>query len=810
MSGSESSAPEACPSEETLEAIAGGLVPTSGIAGHLETCSSCRATLEELKGAVSMLDSVIEAGLDPAASADGRVSGYRLLKEIHRGGQGVVWLAEQHGTSRRVAIKMLLLGVAATTEQRRRFEREVEVIASLRDPAIVTIFEQGVTADGVPYYAMEFVEGRRFDEWLEDTSPSITAAVRMLARIAEAVGTAHRRGVIHRDLKPGNILIDDDGLPRVLDFGLARLETEREFDASMTAETQDGAFLGNFAYASPEQLSGAPHAVDTSSDVYALGLLLYEALTRRRAFPNPDSIAALVEQRIGRTPPRPSTLTRGIGHELDLIVLRALDPDPKRRYATGGEFAADLRRYLDGRPVLARGDSASYVIWKAARRNVLATSIAVASLVIILSALVLLWQANVESRRRLVRAGSVASVYESAFAFINPQEQGTLELRAPELVLRLEETARTVLADEPADRARMLVLSGEALCNLEREEDAARCFSDALDIAEDLPPQDRDVLLAASHHGLGRVGYIKGKSADRRAEAAAELGMREDAARQSRLAVSLYDEAMAHYGRAIELRQSGSAASPKEHARSVMHLAGTRLARLIGGGRLADPRLLAEVEAEFVAAQHEIAGLKPADPEFEASAWNAIAVVRQEQGNAKAAIEAARRAAALVERDEASSWAGRAQGSLGTRLLRAGMYEEAIPPLQRGVEICREIFGDQSTITTRYWSRLVEALLLDGRFEDVLSVADEFQEMVGDDDVDVTLCRMDALVGLGRTEEAITLGRSRRGRFADGTEPRGLEIRRVLLGAQIGVVPTDDEREEIFTRWGRMTNEAAD
>jgi tetratricopeptide (TPR) repeat protein/predicted Ser/Thr protein kinase len=815
MSDATASDMHACPPEDTLEAIAGGFEAPDAVRRHVASCDSCRRTLAELGEAITVLDAALGSELDPSRAADTRIPGYRLTREIHRGGQGVVWLAEQVGTSRTVAIKMLLLGVAATTEQRRRFEREVEAIASMRDPAIVTIFEQGVTTDGVPYYAMEYVEGRRFDEWLEADTPSLGMAVSMIARIAEAVGTAHRHGIIHRDLKPGNILIDHEGLPRVLDFGLARLETERDFDATVTQETRDGAFLGNFAYASPEQLSGSPHAVDTSSDVYALGLLLYEAIAGCRAFPTPDSIATLVGQRVGRTPPKPSSVARGIGHELDLIVLKALDSEPQRRYATAVDFAADLRRYLDGLPVLARGDAAAYVLWKAARRNIVATSIAAGSLAVILLALVLLWLENRESERRLTRAEAVADVYHSAFEFVDPQGKGTIDLRAPDLIARLEGTARTSLEGEPIDQGRMLLLSGESFCNLEHVDDAERCYRDVILLADRIDGRESNELRAEARHGLGRVEYFRGVDADRRAAAARQRGRWEAAAMERAAAEGHLADAIAHYDAAVSLFAADSVASPATLARSLQHRAATRVSLEKVDGRIPDLAAIRDAESSLLEVERLIGELDPSDDELHAGTWNAIAAAREAMGDPDGAIEAARRAADLVDLDASSAWAGRAQATLGTRLLRAGRAEEAIDPLSRGVAICRTVYGDESLITRRYWHRWILAQLRSGRHEDAMATIAGFESICTDDDHDadrrrLALAGIDARVGLGRLDEARGLVDAWGSGGPDGRFDQEVEIRRFLLGDPDAGRPTAEEQAEILSRWGTTAVEAAD
>ncbi len=797
-----------CFDSTTLEAIAGGMPPTDRQTAHLATCPACRDAITALGASLDLLDVAVRSGHGEAIDPGTRVPGYRLIREIHRGGQGVVWLAEQDGTRRLVAIKMLLAGVAATSVQRRRFEREIEVVASLSDPAIVTIFEQGVTSDGVPYYAMEFVEGRRFDDWVSERRPTTRVAVNMVATIAAAVGTAHRRGIIHRDLKPGNILIDEAGLPKVLDFGLARLETERDFDATVAAVTEDGAFLGNFAYAAPEQLTGSPNAVDTSADVYALGLLLYEAIAGRPAFAAPDSIAALLGQRVGRVPQKPSIFASEVGHELDLIVLRSLDPEPDRRYATAGEFADDLHRLLDGRPVLARGDSIAYILRKAALRHLPITIVAGTSLLLILTAVIALAVLYRESERRLARAESVSEVYESAFEFVDPQAEGSMDLRAPDLIMRLVETARTSLVDQPLDQARMLLLAGESYCNLELIDEAERCFDWSNELTSDLRGDEAQALLATGRHGLGRVEYFRGLAAVMRAESERRLGRNAEADASRREAEAKFDAAIGHYESAVSMRRDDPLVSSTELAWSLQHLAWARFSRLTSDDPAPNPDAVGEILATLDLSRAIAEAASPSNPERVAANWNMVAAIREKTGNREGAIEAARRAANLVDRDEVSAWAGRAQASLGTRLLRAGRPGEAVEPLQRGVVICRAIYGDESTITTRYWTRLLRAEVEDGRFEEALQTIAELGDIPLDSQErrSVSIDHVDALAGLLRTNDAQSVAIGLRSAQGDDAMDRQLEHRLHLLGMEEAMAPAEAERAELLARWRWKSN----
>jgi hypothetical protein len=208
----------------------------------------------------------------------------------------------------------------------------------------------------------------------------------------------------------------------------------------------------------------------------------------------------------------------------DGAVISGQGPEITYAYATAGEFADDLTRLLDGRPVLARGDGAAYILWKAARRHALPTSIAAVSLILILSSIVALWMLYRESERRLQRAESVSKVYESAFEFVDPQAEGSIDLRAPDFIRRLERTARTALAEQPSDQAKMLLLAGDSFCNLELIDDADRCFRTGLELADSMGSPDARPLVAAAEHGLGRVDYFRGRDAGRGARRGGDQG----------------------------------------------------------------------------------------------------------------------------------------------------------------------------------------------------------------------------------------------------------------------------------------------
>ncbi|HWL94811.1 MAG TPA: serine/threonine-protein kinase [Phycisphaerae bacterium] len=304
--------------------------------------------------------------------------GYRLVREIHRGGQGVVFEAIQESTDRVVAIKVLRQGPFADRTELTRFEREIHVLSRLNHPNIVTIHDCSLSA-GHSFLVMDYVRGRGLDQYLVDADHSREESLQLFMKICDAVHAAHLRGIIHRDLKPGNIRIDEAGEPHVLDFGLAKLTGANADDSSPQTMTLTGQFVGSMPWASPEQVTGQTNEIDLRTDVYSLGVILYQLLTG--AFPYPVTGKARdVQDRIVNAPPmRPSSVrsvTGRIDGDLDTIVLKCLAKQPDRRYQSAGELAQDLRHFLAGEPIEAKRDSFVYVLRKQISRHWGATVVA--------------------------------------------------------------------------------------------------------------------------------------------------------------------------------------------------------------------------------------------------------------------------------------------------------------------------------------------------------------------------------------------------------------------------------------------------
>ncbi len=292
-----------------------------------------------------------------------RIGRYSVRRRIGAGGMGVVYEAEQDQPKRVVALKVMRPGRDSSAAFE-RFRREAEILGRLRHPGIAQVIEAGTHKDDagteVPYFAMEYVPGATtLTDYAKAHALDIRARIEIFAKVCDAVQHAHRAGIVHRDLKPENVLVDDSGDPRIIDFGIARAPAA--VVAERGAITMPQAVIGTLAYMSPEQWSGDPASVGSATDVYALGATLYELLTGRRPH-NLDGLSLSQMSEIVREerPARPSAHNPALRGDLDVIVLKAMHPDPSRRYASPGSLAEDIRRWLDRRPIEARTDEFMY------------------------------------------------------------------------------------------------------------------------------------------------------------------------------------------------------------------------------------------------------------------------------------------------------------------------------------------------------------------------------------------------------------------------------------------------------------------
>lgn len=339
-------------------------------------------------------------GLDPASAApiSGRIGPYTIRQCLSEGGIAIIYEAEQEHPRRVVALKMLRGGLASRSALR-RFQLEAEVLARLEHPGVARIYEAGLYqhpsdppgSPGVPYFAMEFIDGLPITAYANERGLSPQERMGLVASVCDAVQYAHQQGIIHRDLKPANILVDRHGQPKVLDFGVARV-TDADLLAT-TLHTEAGQLVGTLPYMSPEQIQGDPGLVDTRSDVYALGVILYEMLAGRHPFPVANmpipEAARMIREGI---PPALGSCHRSLRGDPNTIAMHALEKVPARRYASAAELAADLRRCIANEPIVAKPASALYYLRKMARRHAGAfTGTAVAAVALVATSVVSTW-----------------------------------------------------------------------------------------------------------------------------------------------------------------------------------------------------------------------------------------------------------------------------------------------------------------------------------------------------------------------------------------------------------------------------------
>ncbi len=432
-----------------------------------------------------------------------RIEGYRIIELLGTGGMGAVYLAEQENPRRRVAIKLLRPGIASPSLLS-RFTRESEILGRLRHPGIARIIESGsfrsMAGRGVqPYFAMEYIDGIPIYSYAQRHDLPTGDCLELIAKVCEAIDHAHQNGVTHRDLKPGNILVESDGQPRILDFGIAAL-TDSDVQVT-TVQTDVGQLLGTLPYMSPEQVQGDVRRIEPRTDIYAIGVLAYELLAGHRPYnlanrSLPEASRIICEEE----PATLSRVSRSFRGDIETIIGKALEKDPARRYATAAEMAADLRRYLSNQPIRARPPSAAYQLAKFTRRNrAIVGGVAATFITLLLGIILTSWYAVQLSDAReaeRLRAEEAASAAETSAAInrflnqmlssANPNKTLGREVSVRDLLV---DTARQLeqgdLSDQPEVRAAVLITIGDTFLALGDFDQARLHLEAACDLAAD-------------------------------------------------------------------------------------------------------------------------------------------------------------------------------------------------------------------------------------------------------------------------------------------------------------------------------------
>jgi serine/threonine protein kinase/tetratricopeptide (TPR) repeat protein len=532
-----------CPPADVIAAFAFGELDADAAApvqSHLSICETCLATVGHLAASRTNAEtnpSFSEQGaIESSTLAGQQIGPYRLIRRLGEGGMGEVWEAEQHAPIKRtVALKLLKSGMDSR-QIVTRFAAERQMLALMQHPNIAQVFDAGVTDTGRPYFVMEYVNGTRLTTYCDEKGLSVLERLELFQDVCNAVQHAHQKGVIHRDIKPSNVLVtmhDGRALPKVIDFGLAKL-IERAAD-DRTMMTEIGTVLGTPAYASPEQMSLSGLDVDTRSDVYSLGVLLHELLIGVIPFEaKGGDAAALVELRNNiraAEPPRPSTritrlgarastiakargldadaLRRQLRGDLDWIVMKALEKDRSRRYASPADLARDTQRFLDHKPVLAGPPTSAYRVRKFVRRHRIGTAFAAVMGCLVVAFVVMTVIQGQRVARERDRATAEAAKANSIIAFMqetlgsaDPWQTGK-DIPIREVLAEAARKADSQFENEPLIAAAVKNTIGRTFANLGQIEAGEPLIRAAL--------ETRRSLLGSTHADVAESLYDLGQ-----------------------------------------------------------------------------------------------------------------------------------------------------------------------------------------------------------------------------------------------------------------------------------------------------------
>jgi eukaryotic-like serine/threonine-protein kinase len=624
------------------------------------------------------------------------IGSYRILREIGRGGMGAVYQAARADDAfeKIVAIKVIRRGLD-TEELIDRFRAERQILAMLDHPNITRLLDAGSTDDGLPYFVMEYIEGEPIDVYCESRGLSIDQRLKLFQNVCAAVSYAHRNLVIHRDIKPGNVLVTKDGVPRLLDFGIAKL-----LDPGLNSEvTLTALHPLTPEYASPEQVRGGP--VTTATDVYSLGVLLYKLLTGLRPYSGPlSSPAEIVRSICEEEPSRPSAsvsrdrrLARRLQGDLDNIVLMALRKDPRRRYSSVEQFSEDIARHQDGLPVIARADTATYRAGKFIRRHkvgVAGTALLIAVLAAGIAATT--WQARRAAAERdrarieTAKAGRINAFLQDMLAYSSPSYDSPnaskdKDAKVSEVLEQAAKRAESELADQPEILAEVQRDIGGVYVTQGRVDQAEPLLRSALEKFKKLYGAESPEIVVVGN-ALANCLLIKGDHASAESLFRVNIEIGRKAARRGY-------------------------ADPKPLAYSLGGLGGM-LDRQ--GDNSAEPYL-------HEALQYA-SGFQGKDRAFVAMLYNNLGHIAFRKGDlmeserlGRAAIDEYRHLPPGTYVEMAVSLS-----NLGAVLIRQRRFAEAEPFVREGLDLRRRILGDSHPDTAMGWYRLSDLLYSEGDY----------------------------------------------------------------------------------------------
>lgn len=781
----------------------------------------------------------LDAGPDEDDAAEPlpeRIGEYRILRVLGRGGMGQVYLAERVAPDFRnnVALKVLRRGLD-TDDVLRRFRAERQILATLDHPNIARLLDVGATDGGLPYFVMEYVEGTSILEHCDGRRLDLGERLALFRTVCSAVEHAHRRLIVHRDLKPGNIFVTDAGVPKLLDFGIAKILDPESGLGAGGATTRAGQRLLTPTYAAPEQLRG--EAVTTACDVHSLGVLLYELLVGRHPYADAETARGDVARRILEVDPSapgarlrsdpaavaladarsttPEALRRALAGDLDTIVLKALRKEPEARYASVAALSADVRHHLEGEPVEARPATLGYRVRKFAGRNRVAVAAGVGLLILLSGFSAVTGYQSLRIRQEAARvererdkALEVRRFLLETFSARGPDQAIGESVTVGEMLDRRAETLGEAYAEDPEMHAEVALVLAEAYEKLGLYGAAEPLARRALDTLRGLDGSDAGDVAAA----LNTLGWIqRQRGQTEQAEATLREAVRVGRAAvasdgDDRLARALndlgvvleargeYDEAARAYRESIDMRRRPAGEESLGTYVTMSNLA----AVLYGRGDLDGA---AAMTAEAVEGFRRLLG---ADHERTVIAQSNLAAIRATQGDHEGAAAVY---AELVERARRVFGAEHPQLSFAlmshaNELIWLERHDEAEPLLREALAIAREAFGPRHERVGYTLRVLGDAVRAGGRHDEALALYDEaFAILVAvrgprhREVADLRMARSYAYQGLGRVAEAEADFRTAMADFATALGAEHYLTARATLGLAELLVDTGREAE---------------